>query len=127
MCFGCGKNNDCGLQLNVSYNNGKARTKVMFKKHHQGWKELVHGGVIAAALDEVMAYAAGFLGKIKVVTAKLSITYRKPIKINEEYNLEAEVVELKGRKINVKAYLKKDNKVYAEAEGLYLQVKEVKM
>jgi len=127
MCFGCGKRNDCGLQLDISYDNGRSWAKVRFKEHHQGWKGIVHGGVIAAALDEMMAYAVGSTGRARTVTVKLNITYRKPVKVGEEYNLESEVVESKGRKIYVKALLKDDNKVHAEAEGIYLEVKEVKV
>jgi len=126
MCFGCGKKNDCGLQLNISYDNGRSWAKVTFKEYHQGWKGIVHGGVIAAALDEMMAYAVGSTGRVSTVTVKLDITYRKPVKIGKEYDLESEVVESKDRKIYARALLKKGNKVYAEAQGLYFKVKEVK-
>ena len=124
MCFGCGKENECGLQLDVDYGEGRARANVVFKEHHQGWKDIVHGGIIAAALDEVMAYALGSKGVLGV-TASLEVRFRKPVVVGEEYLLEAEVVEFHGRKIVIKATLSKGGTVHAEGKGVYVAMKEV--
>ena len=125
MCFGCGKENDCGLKLEVSFENGKAWADVVFREVHQGWEGIVHGGVISAAIDEVMAYAVGSLGKVGV-TAVLSVRFKKPVKVGEEYRVWAEVVEFSGRKVKLKGFLEKDGIVHAEGEGLYVTMGSVK-
>ena len=127
MCFGCGKKNDCGLKLEVDYEDGRARADVIFKDRHQGWEGIVHGGVITAALDEVMAYALGSKGVPVGVTASLEIRFRKPVLIGEKYTLEAEVIEFHGRKAKLKAVLKKGDVVHAEGLGIYVILKEVKV
>jgi uncharacterized protein (TIGR00369 family) len=126
MCFGCGKKNECGLQLKISFENGKAHSEVIFRDVHQGWKGIVHGGVIAAALDEMMAYAFGSLGARSGVTAKLEIKFKKPIRVGEKYIAIAEVIEFNGRKAKIKGRIEKSGAVYAEGEGIYVAVKEVK-
>lgn len=126
MCFGCGKKNDCGLKLNVKGENGKVWADVVFKKHHQGWENIVHGGVITAAIDEVMAYALGSLGIMSGVTAELKIRFKKPVIVGESYIAKAEVIESKGRKHTIHSWIEKDGKVFAEGIGIYVTVKEVK-
>ncbi len=127
MCFGCGKKNECGLKLSFDSKDGKAVSEVIFKEHHQGWAGIVHGGVIASALDEAMAYALGSLGVESGVTASLSVRFKKPVRIGEPYHLEAEVVEFEGRKARIKAFIERNGVVHAEGEGIYVIVKEVKI
>ncbi len=127
MCFGCGKANDCGLQLKISYEDGKAWADIVFKEHHQGWKNIVHGGVIVAAIDEVMAYTLGSMGVTSGVTVQISVRFKKPVVVGERYKVEARVVESKGRKYSLRGEITKDGIVYAEGEGIYLSVKEVKV
>ncbi len=125
MCFGCGKKNECGLMLNISFSSGKARSEVIFKEVHQGWRGIVHGGVISAAIDEVMAYAIGSISRSVGVTAELTVRFKKPVKVGEEYELAAEVIEFNRRKAVVKGWIKKGNVTHAEGKGIYVLLKEV--
>ena len=55
MCFVCGKNNPCGLKLNFVLDKDRIlKTEFTFAKIHQGFKDIVHGGLIGLILDEVM-------------------------------------------------------------------------
>ena len=125
MCFGCGKNNECGLKLEISYSGKEAKTRKTFEKKFQGWNGIVHGGIITAAIDEVMAYAVGSATGKTGVTAELTIRFKKPVKIGEEYEISAEVVEFNRRKATVKGFIKRDDTVYAEGKGIYVLLREV--
>ena len=59
-CFVCGQENTDGLQLKFSYSSdgGKVETRFVPDAKYQGWKEVLHGGIIMTLLDEVMAKAA---------------------------------------------------------------------
>ncbi len=127
MCFGCGKENDCGLKLDISAENGKAWAKVIFKEHHQGWSGIVHGGVIVAAIDEVMAYAFGSLGVKTGVTAEMRVRFKRPVKVGEEYLVKAEVVEFSGRKAVLKGSIEREGVQHAVGEGIYVVVREVRV
>ena len=125
MCFGCGKKNECGLRLDISYSGNRAESKKIFEERFQGWNGIVHGGIITAAIDEVMAYAVGSATGKTGVTVELTVRFKKPVRIGEEYEIVAEVVEFNRRKAIVKGWIKKDGIVYAEGKGIYVLLKEV--
>jgi hypothetical protein len=54
-CFVCGRNNPKGLYMQF-YDNGRdeVHAHYMIPDHYQGYPGVVHGGVIAAILDEVV-------------------------------------------------------------------------
>ena len=56
-CYGCGIENPIGLKLLFREEEGKAKAEFVPEKYHQGWPEVVHGGLICALLDEAMGYA----------------------------------------------------------------------
>ena len=57
-CFVCGEENPSGLHLKFSANKGKIQTEFIPRKIHQGYKNIVHGGIISTLLDEAMVKAA---------------------------------------------------------------------
>ena len=77
-CFACGKKNPGGLQLDFTSSNGKTAAEFLPKKEHQGFKDLVHGGIIATILDEAMVKAVLSTG-VQAVTAELK-SISAPIK-----------------------------------------------
>jgi acyl-coenzyme A thioesterase PaaI-like protein len=63
-CFACGPLNPIGLRMEVSYRENKAICRLVLKREFQGWKNIVHGGVVATILDEIMAHAVmHYVGK----------------------------------------------------------------
>ena len=53
-CFGCGESNPIGLRLKYRREGDRLRTEFMPGDDHQGWPGIVHGGIIASLLYEVM-------------------------------------------------------------------------
>lgn len=78
-CFVCGSKNAAGLQLDFKQNpqNGETEAGVTFPARLQGWRDTVHGGLLATVLDETMIKAAAAAGS-KCVTAEITVTYKKP-------------------------------------------------
>ena len=71
MCFACGSKNPIGLKLKFSLDdNNVMRTQFTPQKVHQGYKNVVHGGIIALILDEVMVNLLWKLGR-PVVSAQM--------------------------------------------------------
>ena len=84
MCYICGMENEQGLKAQF-YNmeDGSVMTKFFYSEHHQSFPQRVHGGLIAAMLDELAFRAAwvknyGLLG----ATMSMEIKYRKPVPYN---------------------------------------------
>ena len=88
MCYVCGSDNAQGLRLQFRYpQKGKLTASVIFSKHHQGFQDIVHGGMIAMVLDEMMVNLAWKEG-IPAVTAELTVRLKKTVKVGEKVHLE---------------------------------------
>lgn len=98
-CFGCGKENPIGLKLNVKNDNGKARAVFIPGEFHQGWGNIVHGGLLYVAMDEVGGYAVLYNGVKEAVTAKSDTRFFTPARIGEELEVTATVTKMSSRLI----------------------------
>ena len=47
----------------------------------------IHGGIIATVLDEVMSKVSRF-SNVRAVTAELTVEYLKPVRVDEELQVE---------------------------------------
>ena len=115
-CFVCGNENPIGLHIDFTVNNDNSATaKIKVPQNFQGWKNIIHGGIISTLLDEVSIYACRNI-TLKSVTAEIKVKFKKPVPTNTEIILQAKVVESKRKLIMVKAQLLCEGNVYASAE-----------
>ncbi len=96
---------------------------VTFGSAYEGPPGCVHGGVIAAAFDEVLGFAQGLSGH-PGMTASLTIDYRSPTPLRQELRLVGDIDRIDGRKIHVTGELRvaADGRLCAEARGLFLSM-----
>ncbi len=85
-CFMCGRENSYGLKM-VWYNNlesNRVEAVVTIPKQFNGYPGIVHGGIVAAILDETSGRAAMLDGNFDnlFVTLRLNVTYRRPTPTN---------------------------------------------
>jgi len=117
-CFVCGGNNRYGL--NISFlTDVEAQTTIaetLVEDRFQGWQGVVHGGIIAALLDEAAIYACRALS-FEAVTAELTIRYRRQVPTGQRLQIFAEVVDCRRRVVRTLSRLTISGEVYAEAEG----------
>jgi uncharacterized protein (TIGR00369 family) len=81
-CFLCGRDNPVGLHM-AWYNDdaaGQIRAEVIVPARYNGYPGIVHGGIVAAILDETSGRAVLLEGSAEnlMVTAKLEVRYRRP-------------------------------------------------
>lgn len=124
MCFVCGQKNEHGLKLRFQLvGEDRIRTEFTPEKRFQGFKDIVHGGIVAAVLDEVMVDVA-YLRGILAVTSKLEVRLKKPAKVGEKLLFEARILKERGRLLDVEARAcKEDGTVIASAKGVLIKVK----
>ena len=53
-CFACGRNNPIGLHLDFKFDGDKYIAKKTVPREYQGYKDIVHGGIVTTMLDEAM-------------------------------------------------------------------------
>jgi acyl-coenzyme A thioesterase PaaI-like protein len=120
MCFGCGLENQAGLQIRFfTEAPGVARAEVVLHDHHQGYPGIAHGGVVATMLDEVMGRAplAGDSRRL-MFTAKMEVRYRLPVPLHIPLTLRGWIEKDRGRLVTAAAeLLLPDGTVAAEATG----------
>ena len=124
-CFVCGVKNESGLGMKF-YEHGPGEVTATFEvpQHYQGYPGVVHGGIIAAMLDEVAGRAA-MTGKHEQFrySAKLEIKYRKPAPTGEPLLVHGWVVEERGSRALAKADLRlEDGTLLSEAEALLVNL-----
>ncbi len=122
-CYGCGKLNTAGLQLDVVVADGVARATYRSRPEHQGFPGLVHGGIVATLLDEVMGWVMYTAG-VWAVTAKMDLRYRRPVPVGADLMLEARIERQKGRmlKAHAEARSAESGEVLVESDGLFMRV-----
>jgi beta-phosphoglucomutase family hydrolase len=127
LCFACSPENPIGLKLKPVYDGEKVTAEFTAGKFHQGWNDVVHGGILYTLLDEVNAYAMLCHGIEFGVTAKSEIRFKQVAPINEPLQASAWVIKLTKRLMETKGVLTlKDNTVIADGDFLFYILRQSK-
>jgi uncharacterized protein (TIGR00369 family) len=86
-CFVCGDKNEIGLKARFFWDGQKAVSDLDAVELYSGFKDMFHGGIVATLLDEVMIKAL-LAEKLNVVTAEITVRYRKPVNVGDKLHLE---------------------------------------
>ncbi|MCK4349755.1 MAG: PaaI family thioesterase [Candidatus Krumholzibacteria bacterium] len=100
------------IQYFTHFTGLQLMSKVWFGPGTQGPPGCVHGGSIAAVLDEAMG-ATTWLAGYTAVAAEITVTFHKMLPLDTCCLIEPRVVEVDGRKIYTKAeIMDRDGMVY---------------
>jgi acyl-coenzyme A thioesterase PaaI-like protein len=121
LCFGCGAENPVGLHLD-GFTGTVDGVEAPFTpgSNFNGFHGVVHGGVIATALDEISAWSAIVSEGVFVFTAKLDIRYRAEAKIGDTFVLSGSVTQRRGRRLLIDAEMRSGDTVSAQSSGLFV-------
>lgn len=99
MCYICGRDNPIGLKMTF-FDDGQdmVTSKVTPADHFQGYPGVLHGGVVASILDEVVGRSvmAGDHHRF-MMTVNMTVQYRHPVPMGIELTAVGRVLRLKGR------------------------------
>ena len=124
MCFVCGVDNPIGLHLDFWIDGEQVWTDFTPGAAHQGYPGVMHGGLAATVLDETMGRAAA-LKHLWMFTAKMEITYRRPVPLGQTLRAVSRIDELRGSRMLASGQiLLPDGTPAVEGKGLYLRVPE---
>lgn len=124
-CFVCGESNPFGLKLRFETDGRIVRTRFVPRAEHSGFKGVVHGGLIATVLDEIMFWACAVPARKFAYCAELTVRYLQPVVPGQEIVVTSELVaNRKDRLFEAKATMHNAaNITLAEATGKYLPIK----
>ncbi len=117
LCFACGQENPIGLRLRFREEGEGIRAEFTPGPEYQGYAGVLHGGIIAAALDDAMANLFHMKGQ-ETVTARLEVRYRREAPIGIPLIVSARVMGDRGRLFTAEATLTlPDGTRLADARG----------
>lgn len=134
VCYGCGKDNDKGLQIQSYWEGDEAICEWQGEEHHHGWPTIMNGGIMATLIDchcmcTAMAHAHKEEGRsmdsqpiYRFVTGTMNIRYMKPTSNLSPVRLVAKVIESKGRKVSLICTFFSEGVKTAEAEVIAIRV-----
>lgn len=106
--------------------NLSVRAEFVVTSAHQGAPGLIHGGLLAAAFDEVLG-ALNWIVGAPAVTARLETDFRAPVPVGSHVQIVARVEGVKGRKVfgSAQAHIVREDAepvLAAQAAALFIQV-----
>ncbi len=124
-CFACGSNNGIGLGLKFFKNeDGVICGSFFADPKYEGYKGIIHGGIIATLLDSVMTHCL-LMEDIPALTGRLSIKYSTPVRTGTIVRLEAKIVNQFHKIFVVEGKALVGGKRVASAEAKYFSMKRM--
>lgn len=123
LCFVCGRDNPHGLRVDFFDDGRVVQAELTPADHHQGWPGVLHGGIVAAVLDETIGRVA-FLHDRWVQTAKLGLRFVKPAPLGARLRATGELVRDARRLMEMRGALvvAETGELLAEAEGTFVRL-----
>jgi acyl-coenzyme A thioesterase PaaI-like protein len=110
-----------GLHLDhFDVEDGEVVVEFVPRADYGGFDGVLHGGIVATALDEILAWAAILQEGVLVFTGTLDVRYRRMARIDRSYRLAGRVDSRSGRRLRISGRLVDGDGVVAEASGLYV-------
>jgi acyl-coenzyme A thioesterase PaaI-like protein len=112
--------------LALSMDKDQAIGEVTFASPFEGIPGHVHGGLVAAAFDQVFGYLQVQRGAGSL-TSVLTVRYRRPTPLLTRLRIEARVLQVEGRRSVVAARMLAGDVVTAEADGIFIALDPKRM
>lgn len=121
-CFACGKENPIGLKLEFEYDEDEVKVEFQPKKEHQGWDNVIHGGILFTLMDEAMARLIIEKGDM-VVTSRMETKFLRPARVGENIVITGRIEKKDKKKIQASSRIKNTRgKLLATSRGIYVRV-----
>ena len=124
-CFVCGLHNPFGLQLRFFMNSkGEVIADYIVPERYQGFPGVVHGGIVAAMLDEAAARVhLGGTPPRFMYTARMEVRYRQNVPVGQLLRLVGRSVKSRSRTATAVSFLlDQAENILAEADALLVNV-----
>lgn len=126
-CFVCGQDNPAGLKIAFRRLESGEMTAVWRPETPwEGFRGIVHGGLVSTVLDEAMSKAVAASGS-EALTAELRVRFRLPVKSGETFTIRGWIVRRNKRLIETEAVLADlKGAEHAHAWGRFLALPKAK-
>ncbi|GAB1622586.1 hypothetical protein AAOGI_26360 [Agarivorans albus] len=122
-CFACGTSDSSSTALNLRFTRSKAggvEAAVSLNKIYQGYSGVLHGGIISTLLDAAMTHRL-FAEGVEAMTADLHIRFAKPVPVNHEVILSADIDSSIRGVFTLSSKLYCEQSIYASAKAKFMR------
>jgi uncharacterized protein (TIGR00369 family) len=125
LCYVCGHANPLGLNVRFRVEDGAVLTRFRPTSHHHGYPGRLHGGVMAALLDETMGWAPCVVAGRFCLAVELNVRYVKSPPPDLELTVVGRAADVSGRIWEATGEIRDDaGTVYARGKGRYFPLSE---
>jgi hypothetical protein len=114
-----GESNPLAAPLRLWFDGNVTRGSAIYGAAFEGPPDIVHGGVVAGAFDELLSMAQAASGSAGF-TGTLTVRMRRPTPLNQPITFEAGVDRVEGRKIHAWGRSTADGQTLVEGEGVFI-------
>jgi uncharacterized protein (TIGR00369 family) len=128
-CFVCGTANDGRIDTAYYWHqeSGVLRAEIVLGIKAKGPPGHVHGGALAAVLDELMGTAAWLSGHT-VLAGNINVNFRHMAPLERHYDATAQIDRVDGRKVFARGEMRnEEGTVVADSTGLFIMIDPAKI
>lgn len=120
-CFVCGPTHPSGLRIKYEpAADGAMKADWAPDRTWEGFRGIIHGGIISTVLDEAMSKAVAASGG-EALTAELRVRFRRPVRAGQEYTIRGWIHDCSRRRTRTEAAITgADGQEFAHAWGTFL-------
>ncbi len=107
-CFVCGNRNPIGLDLTFQFVPDRIEARFTPQARHAGYRDLVHGGILATMLDECMGWSSIISRKVMCLAAEMSVRYKHSARVGEPLRVYAELVADRRRLFEARGVVERE-------------------
>ena len=116
-----GWSNPTGIELEVRFDSGEVIADVVLRRAFEGAPGRAHGGIVAAAFDDVTGFVIGKLQE-PAFTGELTVRYLAAVPVDEPLEIRARLDGRERRKLFISAELRTREAVVATCRAIYITV-----
>jgi acyl-coenzyme A thioesterase PaaI-like protein len=123
-CFACGQRNPNGLHLVFRLENNTVVADFQPREEHQGFPGVIHGGIVAAVLDEALGRTSMLTEKPQwSMTGRIEVRYRRYVPFGPLLRIRTSLETERSRMVQASGKLTladDESVILAEAHGTFL-------
>jgi acyl-coenzyme A thioesterase PaaI-like protein len=116
-----GTSNPTSVELEVRFESEEAVADFVLRRAFEGAPGRAHGGIVAAAFDDVTGFVIGRLQE-PAFTGELTVRYLAAVPVDEALEVRARLDGRERRKLFISAELRAGEEIVATCRAIYITV-----
>ena len=116
-----GTANPTSVELDVRFEGDEVVAQVLLRQAFEGAPGRAHGGIVAAAFDDVTGFVIGNIRE-PAFTGELTVRYVAPVPVNEPLEMRARLAGRERRKLFITAECHHGEQLVATCRATYITV-----